>query len=77
MKVIVSRASSRYDEYETDLDISQDLIEQLLNLGGEIPVPEGEGLSWDKGGEKSGSFIINIDPDTKKVELMIYDYYVE
>ena len=77
MKITVSRASSRFEEYEADLDISQTLIKQLINLGREIPVEENSG-SWDADGKgDTGSFIINIDPDTGEVELMIYDYYVE
>lgn len=77
MKVTVSRASDRTEEYETDLEIPQLLIRQLLNLGREIPVQENSG-SWDADGkEDSTSFIIDINPDTGEVELMIYDYYVE
>jgi hypothetical protein len=77
MKVTVSRASARFDEYETELEIPQVLVKQLLNLGREIPVEENSG-SWDaKGDGDSTSFIIDINPDTKEVELMIYDYYVE
>ena len=77
MKVTVSRASSRADEYETELEIPQLLVKQLLNLGREIPVVENSG-SWDADGQgDSASFIINIDPTTKEVELMIYDFYVE
>lgn len=74
MKVIVSRASERTDEYETNLSISPVLIEQLLNLGEEIPANES---SWYKEGEKPDAFILSIDPETKEVEVMIYDYYVE
>ena len=77
MKITVSRASSRADEYETDLEIPQILIKQLLNLGREIPVEENSG-SWDVDGKgDSTSFLLNIDPTTKEVELMIYDFYVE
>lgn len=77
MKVTVSRASNRYDEYETDLEIPQLLVKQLLNLGREIPVEENSG-SWDADGNgDSASFIVSINPDTKEVELMIYDFYVE
>ena len=77
MKVTVSRASARSDEYETDLEIPYLLIKQLLNLGREVPVEENSG-SWDADGKgDSSSFILNIDPETKEVELMIYDYYVE
>ena len=77
MKVTVSRASNRTEEYETELEIPQVLIKQLLNLGREIPVEENSG-SWDADGKgDSTSFVINIDPDTKEVELMIYDFYVE
>lgn len=77
MKVTVSRASNRLEEYETDLEIPQLLIRQLLNLGREIPVEENSG-SWDaKGDGDSTSFILDINPETKEVELMIYDYYVE
>ena len=77
MKVTVSRASSRSDEYETELEIPQLLVKQLLNLGREIPVEENSG-SWDADGSgDSTSFIFDINPDTKEVELMIYDYYVE
>lgn len=77
MKVTVSRASNRLEEYETDLEIPQILIRQLLNLGREIPVEENSG-SWDaKGDGDSTSFILDINPETKEVELMIYDYYVE
>ena len=77
MKVTVSRASARSDEYETDLEISQLLVKQLLNLGREVPVEENSG-SWDADGKcDSTSFIIDINPETKEVELMIYDYYVE
>ncbi len=77
MKVTVSRASDRTEEYETDLEIPQLLIRQLLNLGREIPVQENSG-SWDADGkEDSTSFIIDINPDTGEVELMIYDFYVE
>ncbi len=77
MKVTVSRASDRTEEYETDLEIPQLLIRQLLNLGREIPVQENSG-SWDADGkEDSTSFIIDVNPDTGEVELMIYDFYVE
>ena len=77
MKVTVSRASNRSEEYETDLEIPQLLVKQLLNLGREIPVEENSG-SWDAYGKgDSTSFIIDINPDTGEVELMIYDYYVE
>jgi hypothetical protein len=77
MKVTVSRASARSDEYETDLEIPQLLIKQLLNLGREVPVVENSG-SWDIDGKgDSTSFILDINPETKEVELMIYDYYVE
>ncbi len=77
MKVTVCRASSRSNEYETDLDISQVLLKQLLNLGREIPVEENSG-SWDGSGKgDSGSFVLDINPDTGEVELMIYDFYVE
>jgi hypothetical protein len=77
MKVTVSRASSRFDEYEAELEIPEILIKQLLNLGREIPVEENCG-SWDaKGNGDSTSFIIDINPDTGEVELMIYDFYVE
>ena len=77
MTVKVSRASSRFDEYEAELEIPQVLVKQLLNLGREIPVVENSG-SWDADGKgDSTSFIIDINPDTKEVELMIYDYYVE
>ena len=77
MKVTVSRASNRFDEYETDLEIPQLLIKQLLNLGREVPVEENSG-SWDADGKgDSTSFILDINPETKEVELMIYDYYVE
>ena len=77
MKVTVSRASNRSEEYETDLEIPQLLVKQLLNLGREIPVEENSG-SWDADGkEDSTSFIIDINPDTGEVELMIYDFYVE
>ena len=77
MKVTVSRASNRLEEYETELEIPQVLIKQLLNLGREIPVEENSG-SWDADGKgDSTSFVINIDPGTKEVELMIYDFYVE
>ena len=77
MKVTVSRASSRFDEYEAELEIPQMLVKQLLNLGREIPVEENSG-SWDADGKgDSASFIIDINPDTGDVELMIYDFYVE
>ena len=77
MKVTVSRASDRMEEYEAELNISRVLVEQLLNLGREIPVQENSG-SWDADGKgDSTSFIIDINPDTGEVELMIYDYYVE
>ena len=77
MKVTVSRASNRSEEYETSLDIPQMLVKQLLNLGREIPVEENSG-SWDADSKgDSTSFIIDINPDTGEVELMIYDYYVE
>lgn len=77
MKVTVSRASNRTEEYETDLEIPQLLVKQLLNLGREIPVEENSG-SWDADGNgDSASFVLNIDPMTKEVELMIYDFYVE
>ncbi len=77
MKVTVSRASNRSEEYETELDIPQLLVKQLLNLGREIPVEENSG-SWDADGNvDSSSFVININPDTGEVELMIYDFYVE
>ena len=77
MKVTVSRASSRTDEYETEVEIPELLIKQLLNLGREIPVVENSG-SWDANGDvDSTSFILSIDPTTKEVELMIYDFYVE
>lgn len=77
MKVTVSRASNRTEEYETDLEIPQLLVKQLLNLGREIPVEENSG-SWDADGKgDSASFVLNIDPMTKEVELMIYDFYVE
>ena len=77
MKITVSRASNRTEEYETDLDFSKILVEQLLNLGREIPVEENSG-SWDADGRgDSSSFVLSINPATKEVELMIYDYYVE
>lgn len=77
MKVTVSRASSRFDEYEAELEIPEILIKQLLNLGREIPVEENSG-SWDADGKKDTcSFILDINPDTGEVELMIYDFYVE
>ena len=77
MKVTVSRASSRSEEYETELEIPQLLVKQLLNLGREIPVEENSG-SWDVDGkDDSTSFIINVNPVTGEVELMIYDFYVE
>ena len=77
MKVTVSRASDRWNEYETDLDIPQRLIEQLLNLGREVPIEENSG-SWDGDGEgDSETFMLNINPMTKEVEIMIYDYYIE
>ena len=86
MKVTVSRASSRFDEYEAELEIPEILIKQLLNLGREIPVEENSG-SWDameyhplaqqKAGRHMEPFIIDINPDTGDVELMIYDFYVE
>lgn len=76
MKVKVSRASSRADEYETDLDISEKLVSQLLSLGEVIPIAEGT-ESWDNPEEKSKNLIIDINPDTGQVELMIYDYYIE
>jgi hypothetical protein len=77
MKVTVSRASDRLEEYETDLEIPQLLIRQLLNLGREIPVQENSS-SWDADGKgDSTSFIIDINPSTGEVELMIYDFYVE
>ncbi len=77
MKVTVSRASNRTEEYETELEIPQVLIKQLLNLGREIPVEENSG-SWDADGKgDSTSFIISIEPGTNEVELMIYDFYVE
>ena len=77
MKVTVSRASNRTEEYEAELEIPQVLIKQLLNLGREIPVEENSG-SWDADGKgDSASFILDINPDTKEVEIMIYDYYVE
>lgn len=77
MKVTVSRASNRSEEYETELEIPQLLVRQLLNLGREIPVEENSG-SWDGDGKSdSTSFVININPDTGEVELMIYDFYVE
>ena len=63
MNVTVSRASNRSEEYETDLEIPQLLVKQLLNLGREIPVEENSG-SWDADGKgDSTSFIININPD--------------
>ena len=77
MKVTVSRASNRSEEYETELEIPQLLMRQLLNLGREIPVEANSG-SWDGSGKNdSTSFILDINPDTGEVELMIYDYYVE
>ena len=76
MKVTITRASERYDEYEADLNIPEDLIEQMLALGGEIPIAENS-ASWDVGKDKSTTFIFDINPETKAVELMIYDYYVE
>lgn len=76
MKVTVSRASDRTEEYEAELEIPKVLIEQLLNLGGEIPITENSG-SWDAGKDKSESFILDINPDTQEVEIMIYDFYVE
>ena len=77
MIVTISRASNRSEEYETDLEIPQLLVKQLLNLGREIPVEENSD-SWDADGKgDSTSFIIDINPDTGEVELMIYDYYVE
>lgn len=76
MKVTVSRASERFNEYETELDISQDLLEQLRNLGKVIPFEENS-ASWDLNKDESTSFVFNIDPDTGEVEIMIYDYYVE
>lgn len=77
MKVTVSRASNRLEEYETDLEIPQLLVKQLLNLGREIPIEENSG-SWDARGDgDSTSFILDINPDTGEVELMIYDFYVE
>ena len=76
MKVTITRASDRFDEYEADLEIPDKLIEQMLALGGEIPITENSG-SWDAGKDKSTTFILDINPDTKEVELMIYDYYVE
>lgn len=77
MKITVSRASNRTEEYETDLDFSKILVEQLLNLGREIPVEENSG-SWDADGRgDSSSFVLSINPATKEIELMIYDYYVE
>lgn len=77
MKVTVSRASSRSNEYEAELEIPQLLIKQLINLGREIPVEENSG-SWDADGKgDSTSFIIDINPSTREVELMIYDFYVE
>ena len=77
MKVTVSRASNRSEEYETELEIPQLLVKQLLNLGREIPVEKNSG-SWDADGKgDSTTFIIDINPDTKEVELMIYDFYVE
>jgi len=77
MKVTVSRASNRTEEYETDIDIPQLLVKQLLNLGREIPVEENSG-SWDaRGNGDSTSFILDINAATGEVEIMIYDYYVE
>ena len=77
MRVTVSRASARFDEYETELEIPQLLVKQLLNLGREVPVEENSG-SWDADGKgDSTSFILDINPATGEVELMIYDYYVE
>ena len=77
MKVTITRASDRFDEYETNLDIPKNLIEQLLNLGREVPIKENSG-SWDVDGDgDSETFILNINSATKEVELMIYDYYVE
>ena len=77
MRVTVSRASSRTEEYDAELEIPQVLIKQLLNLGREIPVEENSG-SWDADGKgDSTSFIVSVNPDTKEVEIMIYDYYVE
>lgn len=77
MKVTVSRASSRTEEYETDLEFPQLLVKQLLNLGREIPVEENSG-SWDADGQgDSGTFMLSIDPVTKEIELMIYDFYIE
>ena len=77
MKVKVSRASSRLDEYETELEIPQLLVKQLLNLGKEVPIEENS-PSWDANGKgNSTSFIIDINPDTGEIELMIYDFYVE
>ena len=76
MKVIVSRASARSEEYETDLEISDKLVNQLLNLGEAIPILENSG-SWDSGRERSDMFMLNINPETKEIELMIYDFYIE
>lgn len=77
MKVTVSRASSRTEEYDAELEIPQVLVKQFLNLGREIPVEENSG-SWDADGKgDSTSFIVSVNPDTKEVEIMIYDYYVE
>ena len=76
MKVTLTRASSRLDEYEADLNIPETLVEQLLSVGKEIPIEENT-ISWDSQDDKSTTFILSINPETKEVEIMIYDYYVE
>lgn len=75
MKVQVARASDRFNETTVDMQWAGQFADELLKLDEKIPAPEN---SWaqDKDGPDF-SYIVSVNKDTRKVEIMIYDDYVE
>lgn len=80
MKVQVCRASERFSpESEKTINMiwSGQFADELLKLNTDIPISEGNDISWEKNDDEEYSYIVSVNKKTRAVEIMLYDCYVE